>query len=226
MDILVQPDIEIWSIRLQEPVTTLTDALVGVVCLYAFWKLNKTKVKGKPIQYLKLYFIIMGVAMVLGGVLGHGFQYALGMYWKLPGWYLSMFAIMLIERSAIEHAGRWLNPTLHKALLWLNLVELAVIMVLSGYYLNFKFVEFHSVYGLLGIVFTFHLLAYRKSKEEGSKYVLYAIGVLFVAMMIFNFHVTIDKWFNHHDLAHVLMAISSLLLMKGGLHMAKATDRT
>ena len=99
---IFQPGIEIFGVLVQEPVTTFTDVLVALACFYAFWRLQKDRLVGKTIFYLKLYFIFMGVATLMGGILGHGFLYLFSEAWKIPGWFLSMFSIMLIERSSIE----------------------------------------------------------------------------------------------------------------------------
>ena len=51
----------------------------------------------------------MGIATIVGGVVGHAFLYATGMYGKIPGWYLSMAAVAFFERAAIRH-GRKILP--------------------------------------------------------------------------------------------------------------------
>lgn len=216
-----QPDIELLGIRLQEPVTTLTDLLVTVVCFYAYWKLNKTSQKGNTIYFIKLYFITMGFATLFGGLIGHGFQYAFGLEWKLVGWITSMLAVMFIERSAIEYTFNLIPTKWHNLLLRLNITELVIIMLFTIYTLNFKFVEFHAVYGFMVVVFSFHLYTYLKTKNIGSRFMLYGIAVLAGAMFVFNYPIAPHVWFNHNDLSHVLMAIASWLFFKGSLRFGE-----
>ncbi len=218
---IIQPDIELFGILVQEPVTTLTDVIVAIACFYAFWRLLKQGNKSKTILYLKLYFVLMGVATFLGGVLGHGFIYLLSPAWKIPGWFISMFAIMLIERSSIEYTKHIVKPILHKALLIINIIELALLMFLAARSLNFLYVEIHTVYGFLVVVFSCHLYVYSKTKDKGSKYFLYAIGILAIAMFIFNYPIVLHEWFNHHDFSHVFMTIGTLYLLKGALNLQK-----
>jgi hypothetical protein len=49
--------------------------------------------------------------------------------------------------------------------------------------------------------------------------------VLIVAAFVFNYPVVIHTWFNHRDLAHILMAIGTLGFLKGAqtLQQAQAT---
>ncbi|RMF20916.1 MAG: hypothetical protein D6765_16230, partial [Bacteroidetes bacterium] len=119
-----QPPIFLWGLRIDEPVTSLTDVLVGVVCLYAWWQLRKLDRPGLSQQYLRYYFLTMGIATILGGVLGHAFLYALSFAWKLPGWIISMISVSLVERACIAHAAPLLSKGTVRFLKTANIVEL------------------------------------------------------------------------------------------------------
>ncbi|PCJ79730.1 MAG: hypothetical protein COA57_15440 [Flavobacteriales bacterium] len=220
-----QPDMIIFGIRVMEPVTTVTDIMVATACFYAFWRLRKENLQGNTFLYLKWYFVTMGIATCIGGLIGHGFLYAFNEHWKLLGWFISMVSIMLIERSAIEHAKRLIHPTLGKVFLIINLIELLTLMTITAYTIHFRYVEFHTVYGFLVVVFSFHLFVYLKTKDIGSRYVLYTIAILSVAMFIFNYPVVVHEYFNHRDFAHVLMTISTLVFLHGALRLGKVPEK-
>lgn len=216
-----QPDIYIWGIRILEPVTTLTDLLVGAVCFYAYWRIQKEKLAGNTILYMKYYFLTMGFATCIGGLIGHGFLYAVNEHWKLLGWYISMVSIALLERSAIGHASRFVSSRYRKIFMAINILELLIFMTLTAYTLHFRFVQIHSIYGLLIVVFSFHLFTYIKSKDIGSKLMVQSVLILVVAAFIFNYPIVIHEWFNHRDFAHILMAIGSAMFLKGTLNYEK-----
>ncbi|MGH1437958.1 MAG: DUF6962 family protein [Lewinella sp.] len=218
MEELLQPDIYLLGIRIQEPVTTATDVLVALACFYAYWRLRNIKTKGNALHFLKLYFIVMAIAMLFGGLIGHGFLYLLSPEWKIPGWFISMFSVMLIERSSIEHSQRLLPPRLAKFFLAANIIELGILMIVAAYTLNFLFIQIHLAYGILAVIFPFHLYTYRKTGNKGSLFMLYGVGVLAIAAVIFNYPIVLSKWFNHHDFAHVLMIITTIFFMYGGLN--------
>lgn len=220
----IQPDIEFLGIRLQEPVTTLTDLLVTVVCFYAYWKLGKVGKLGRTIYFIRIYFLLMGFATFFGGLIGHGFQYVFGFNWRLLGWITSMLAVMFIERSAIEYTVNLIPRRIHRFLLWLNIIEMVAIMFLTIYYLNFHFVEFHAIWGFMIVVFSFYLFTFIKTKDVGSRWILYGIVILACAMFVFNFQVSPHLWFNHVDLSHVLMAIASILFLKGALKFGEPPE--
>lgn len=210
-----QPSIEILGIQINEPVTTATDLVVSAVCFYAYFKLGKISQKTYLHQYLKYYFLSMGLATAIGGIIGHGFFYLFTFYWKLPGWWTSMVAINLIERAVIEYARKWVQPKTARFFAILNIIELLTFMVLTFSTLNFFFVEVHSTYGLLLFVASFSTFIYIKTKSKGSK--LFLIAVLFAAIsaLFFMNEWSLHMWFNYLDISHTLMAISAFLFYKG-----------
>lgn len=225
MEALEQPSIHLWGIEIMEPVTSFTDLIVSAICFYAYWALAKRNLKSRAVMYMKWYFIFMGLATLLGGIMGHAFIYAFGFGWKLAGWYTSMIAVALIERSAIEYAQPLIKPRTGKLFLVINLIELITFMVITTITLNFSFVEIHSVYGLMVVVFSFHVFAYKKTRSRGSKLILYAVAAVIPAAVAFNYPISLYKWFNHNDLAHVIMAIASILMLRGALKLEERVRR-
>src|SRR5690606_15052511 len=109
-----------------------------------------------------LYFLLMGIATLIGGIIGHGFLYALSFYWKLPGWLLSMLAINFLERVMIRFSKPVLTSGGAKFFSWFNVAELVVFAALAFGTLDFLYVEIHSTYGLLVVVFGFCIFNLRR----------------------------------------------------------------
>ncbi len=211
MVIEAQPAIKVWGILIEEPVTTLTDLVVTAICFYAFFRLNKIPNKNKMHTYLKIYFLSMGTATAVGGLIGHGFFYVFdrNMIWKLPGWFTSMVSISMIERASIEYARKLVKPTTGKIFAWVNIIELLTFMAITFSTLNFFYVEAHSAYGLLVVVTSFNLFVYYKTRNKGSRYYLIAVGFSAISALIFMNEWGVSKWFNHYDISHIGMAISA-----------------
>ncbi len=222
----VKTSINIAGIRVDEPVTVLTDLLVAAVCFYAYYKLTKISGKQKLHYYLRYYFITMGIATFLGGVVGHGFLYALPYNqtlavspWKLPGWYVSMLSIALLERAVIERAKVLVSPKLGSFFSILNIVELLTFVTIVFITVNFFFVEVHSAYGLLVVTTSFSIFIYYKTKHKGSA--LFITGVAFsaVSALFFINHWGLHKWFNYFDISHTLMAVGAWFFYRGARYM-------
>ncbi|MBL4703740.1 MAG: hypothetical protein JKY54_04415 [Flavobacteriales bacterium] len=224
---LKNPSISFFGIQVDEPVTMMTDILVGVVCFYALYKLMQKKrkgtVKGDPtvFVFLKYFFLLMGISTVLGGFFGHGFNYALNIYWKLPYWGISMFSVALAERAVIVYSAGLTKPFYAKFFRWLNLIELAAFMVISFVTLDFIFVVIHSAYGLLVIVGIFHGYIYYKTRSQGSKLFLIGVFISLIGAVCFLTKFGFGHWFNHLDITHTLMAISGWFFYKGGAIMVE-----
>jgi len=213
----METSIEFFGIVMQSPVTVFTDLIVSSVCFYAFYRLNRIREAKKVIVFFKYYFLIMGFATMLGGILGHGFIHSIPFAWKLPGWVTSMLAIMLIERAAIEHTRQILKPKLIKALYLINIIELMIFMSLTFYFLDFFYVEFHSGYGLMFVVLSLQTFLYLKTKNEASKTILVAVAFAAIAALFFMTKIEMFKWFRYIDVSHVFMSISAYYFLQGAL---------
>ncbi len=220
-----QPSIFIVGIRVDEPVTVITDLLVSVMCFYAFVKLNHHKTNNKVHSYLKYYFLTMALATGIGGLLGHGFLYAFEKSiditlevspWKLPAWLISMFSIMLVERASIEYARPIINPKIGKFFSWLNILEFITFMTITFSTLNFFFVQVHAAYGLLIVVTSFNLYVFWKQRTKGSRIFLIAVAFAALSALVFMNKWGISIWFTHFDISHLLMTISAWFFYKGG----------
>ncbi len=217
----IQPDVVLLGLRVQEPITTITDLFVSAANFYGYYRIQKAGFTDNSRRFLKIYFLLMGFATALGGLLAHGFLYFFGDPWKIPGWFLSMIGIMFIERSSIEHSKNLVSQKTGSFFLKANLVELAIMMSLAAYTLDFRVVEFHSAYGVLGVVLAFHLYVFRRTRDIGSKWFLRGIVLLIIATFIFNYPIIIDQWFTHADFAHILMMIATFFFIQGGLQLGK-----
>lgn len=243
----IQPSIFIGNIRIDEPVTTLTDVMVSLVCFYAFFKLKGEGKKGRLYFYLRFYFLSMGIATAIGGLIGHGFLYVFQAEWKLseeylhfvskifgdkilheaanpwklPGWLTSMFSIALVERATIEHAKNHIKPSYGKLFSYLNLIELALFVALTFSTLNFFFVEIHSFYGVMLVVGGFNLFGYLKTRKKGNKLFLIAVAFTAISALFFMNEWSLNVWFNHLDFSHTFMAIAAFFFYKGACFMLR-----
>lgn len=211
------PSIDVFGLRVDEPITMLTDVLVTVICWYAYWKLGKMDRKGSVHLLLRQYFLTMGMATLLGGLIGHSFNYALSIYWKIPGWYVSMFSVAFLERASIFHATPLIKPRLALFFAWLNVIELLFFLVTSVATMNFYFVMGHAAYGILIVTGGFQGYAYLRTRHEGSR--LFLVGVFWatVGAVFFVNEWALSIWFNHMDIAHVLMGVACWYFYKGAI---------
>jgi hypothetical protein len=224
--VTAQPSIFINGLRLSEPVTTITDLIISAVCFYAFFRLTQLAERQKLHKYLKYYFLSTGIAIFVGGIIGHGLLYMFSSAWKLPGWLTSMLSVALIERASIEYARKFISPGWGKTLAWLNVLELLTFMALTFSSLNFLFVQIYATFGLLVVVSSLNIFIYSKTRDQGSKLFLIAVGYAVLAALVFMNKWSINMWFNSLDLSHVLLTISAIFFYKGSRIIMLSTRQT
>lgn len=218
--ILLEVDtiINIFGLKILEPVTTLTDLIVSLVCYISFSRLLKLNKQDLHFKLLNWFFLTMAIATTFGGLIGHGFLYLFSFGWKLPGWLTSMLSISLLERASIEYAKPLLKPSLRKIMDWANIIELLTFMALTFSTLNFRFVEIHSAFGLLVINTPLHIYVYWKTRNYASRTMLIAISFALFSALIFMNEISLHKWFNYLDLSHILMAIGAFFFYRAALN--------
>ena len=207
--------IEIAGITIMEPMATFTDLWVTIAGFTSFYLLSKRKeLKGRMYTMFKWHFLIMAIATLLGGLLGHAFFYAVNVYWKLPGWIISMISVSLMERAFIAHAVQQVSQKTRTLFKWANNIELLIFIGITIYTLDFRFVEVHSAFGFTFVALPLQIFMYLKTKDPGTKYFFIAVAVGLVDAVIFTFRISVHQWFNYLALAHLLMTIIVIFLYK------------
>jgi hypothetical protein len=212
---IIQPDIFLGEIRVAEPVTSLTALMISAICFYAWGRLQRTAPVHAVPFLIRMFFLLMGLATLVGGVIGHAFLYMFSLAWKIPGWVLSMVAIAALERAAIVHARPLMGPAWGRVFGIMNLVELATFMTLALATLNFHFVEVHAGYGLVVVVGLFEGYVYYRRRDPGSRLILLAIPVAAVAVAAHLAHFSVSVWFTYFDIGHVLMCVGAYMMLRG-----------
>ena len=210
--------VTIMNIRIDEPVTTLTDIIIAAVCFYGFFRL--IRISGKQILhlYLRYFFLFLGIGTFLGGVIGHGFLYLFSPGWRLPGWFASMVSIAIIQHASILIAGKFLSRLIIRVLTWQNIFALTFFMVLTGITQNFMLTVLYITYGLLIVVGSIQMILYIKSRSKGSLWFLVAVGTGLASGLVYVSKWSLSDWFNNMDLSHILLIIAVYFFYLGGRH--------
>ncbi|MCB1197908.1 MAG: hypothetical protein KDK51_06005 [Deltaproteobacteria bacterium] len=175
-----------------------------------------TKSKRTHAQNLTLiYLISMGISTAIGGIVGHGLIHYISFAWKLPGWIAGMISVATLERASIVHAKPWLHPKVSTFFSIFNIIELIFFIIASMVFLDFLFVEFHFLYGLLVIIAPFHAYVFFKNRHKSSLWLLASVALSLIAGLIFQMKISPHIWFNHNDLSHVVIGLAILCIYQG-----------
>jgi len=218
--LLAQPSIYPFGIRIDEPVTTLTDLIIATICLYAFFSLKKYETSHHVYFLIRGYFLCIGVSTLWGGLIGHGFLYAFTPQWKFPGWAISMIGINLIERVMVSYSRSFIRPVYARFFSRVNILELIIFAYLTFTTLSFSYVEIHTAYGLMIFVLGFSLYHYFKGNQSKMiRYFIWAVIAVIIAFFFFITKIGVGIWFNYMDISHVFLALSAWLFYIGARAM-------
>ena len=210
-----QPDIIVNGLRLGEPMIALTSMLVSMVCFYAWFRIGNVGTQDDTQKLSRIFFFLMGVSTMVGAIVGHLFLYRLPFVFKAPGWIMGMIAVSALEQASIVRARPLLGPNWGKGLSWLNMVELTLAMWFVTATLWFPGVEIHSAFGFLCIIAPLEIILLLKTRNAGSRYILYGILFLLAAVLFHIFKISIGIWFSYYDIAHLMMCGAFWLFMLG-----------
>jgi len=204
------------NIRIDEPVTTLTDIIVAAVCFYGFFRLIRISGKQNIHLYLRYFFLFLGAGTFLGGVIGHGFLYLLSPGWRLPGWLASMVSIAMIQQASILIAGEFATRFLIRFLTWMNFLVLSVFVILTSITQDFMITVLYMSWSLLIMVGGIHLMSFIKFRSKGSAWFLRAVATGLASGLVYVSGWNLSNWFNSMDLGHSLLIFAVYFFYLGG----------
>jgi hypothetical protein len=208
------PTIYIGDLRIDEPITALTNLIFVGVCFFAFINTKEQKHFIGPNLY-RWFFLSIGLSAVIASFIGHAFLYHFGFKAKIYGWEANIIGVAFAQTAAIYHTRPSIKESLFKILLIINYIQIGIALILTYIIHSFIVVEIHSAISLLLIVSVLEAIHYKNTKSALSKYILIGVGVTVLAVLVHVFKLVISVWFNHLDLSHIIMCGSIYCFYRG-----------
>jgi hypothetical protein len=208
------PDIYIGSLKIQEPITVLTDLIVVCVCVFAFIK-TKNKQSNKGVELYRWFFLTTGISTLVSAIIGHAFLYQWGFNAKIYGWVAGIISIAFGQFAALYHTREIIGEKKFTVLSWINAFEICLALVLVFVVFKFVVVEVHSAVGLILTVTLLEYINYQHTKSVLSKHMMMGVGIAVFAVLCHIFKLAISIWFNHMDLSHIIIALSVYTMYQG-----------
>jgi hypothetical protein len=214
-----QPSVELWNIRIDEPVTTLTDLILAGICFYAYFGIKRVKSTGRSTWYFKYYFLLLGLGAGIGGIFGHAFLYLFPPNWKLVSWIFTLIAVAFLVQAVLELARSLVKPWLTSVFAGLNLLALVIALFVTLWKQEFSPVKYYSIFGMVAIVGSLSIYIFRKTGESGVLKLPAAVGLGLVSALVFSYGWGVGPYFNHKDICHVILSLSVLIFYKGAIQI-------
>jgi ABC-type thiamin/hydroxymethylpyrimidine transport system permease subunit len=206
---------ELQDLRIDEPVTVLTNMILAAVCLYSFFRITKLEGGTKLRNYFRYYFLTFGLGAFFGGVLGHAFLYALSPPWKLVSWVLILTSVAILAQAMVVMARPWTRPPVARLVSWLNVSAFSLALFFTVRTLEFDPVQYYIAFGMVVLVGSLSYLVFRKTGSRGIVWIMAAVGTGIISALIFGMEWGTSPWFNHKDICHLIVSISVLLIFRG-----------
>ncbi len=222
---LQNPSIELFGVRVDEPVTMSTDIIVALIGIVGYLKLA-SKNNPKHVKLYSYFFLWMGFSTLIAGIMGHGFLYRFGVDGKMYGWVLGIIGTGFAQFAVVYHAKENLSKMFFSSLLFLCCVEVIAAMMVLFAVRTFVVVEIHAAFGLVGMVTILEAINYFKTRSQLSSNMIIGVGFTVVAIIIHSAKISISKWFNYLDISHVFLGIAVYIMIKGVLSEQKLNLKT
>ncbi len=217
---LQNPSIDLFGLRIDEPVTAGTDVIVALIGIWGYFKIAKQK-NLKHVSIYALFFLGTGVSTLIAGLVGHAFLYRFGYEAKMVGWVLGIVGTCFAQFAAVHHARQTLGEKTFKLLLNMCYLEVIVSMTILILKPSFLVVIVHTAIGLLLAVTVLESIHYSKTRSKLSLMMIYGVALAVCAIIVHTGKIAISKWFNHLDLSHVFLGLSLYVMIKGVLYEQK-----
>ncbi len=216
------PSIQVFSLRVDEPVTTITDFVISFIGFMAFFKTTGHG-NSKAINLYRYFFLFTSISTLVAGIIGHAFAYYFGFEFRMIGWVFGIIGVTFAQFAALFHAKNSISSSVFNWLKIFFVAELFIIAFVLATYRSFGIVEIQAGIGLVLIVAGLETFHYSKTKSELSSKIMMGVGLTVLAVVSHVGKLAISEWFNHMDLGHVLMSLA-LYTMYTGVQKEKITN--
>ncbi|MFT5156281.1 MAG: hypothetical protein ACI9NN_000314 [Bacteroidia bacterium] len=212
IDNILNPTVFLGDFEWREPVTTLTDFLVALVCWFAVYSFVKAPKNQRVRPYHTIfifYFLSFAIGMTSAAWFGHGLQAYVSPRFKIIGWCFGATGLMLLQQGSfylvegcVQRA--WMRSAIRAAFVvqWFTFLVLAIHPSTS----QFMVAQINSTLAIIGTILPMHLINYRTNNDARSRLVLGAIAFSLIPGVVYSQQLSFGRWCNYHDISHILMA--------------------
>lgn len=217
-NVIQDTTIYISSFPIHEPVTVLTDYIMAAQCLYYYLKLKEADFIDNSTKYWSYFFGLMAISAFSGGCSHAFFEVHLGVAYK-TFWFTmqatNIFSLYYLQQAMLHSAlansknQNWLNSVYR--------IQLIVALIAIFVFQNFLVVVINTSIALIPAVFIYFADA---KYNRSSLWIAYGIVILFITGVVNAIKLCFHAYFNHLDLAHVLIMINLWMMFTGARNKA------
>jgi len=190
----------------------LTNFLIFLVCIYYYRVLIKYKYKYP--KEIALFVLFMGISSCFGSA-GHTVQHQFGVVFFRTVLFISHAFNLASLYFCFSAAYTFFlfNKKPNKSVIGVSVAITLLMLTLATITGTFLFLKIPAAVVMVYFLII-HYSGYRKN-IMGTGIVVSGILVSFLSILIHSFRISINEWFNHKDMAHVIIAVSLIIICRG-----------
>ncbi len=208
--------IELFGLILSEPVTAFGNLLLAFTCYYAFKQIKNVSPTHGTVAW-SYFFVALGASTFIG-IFSHLLS-SYEMQWlKLFGWVFGGLTAYFAQTATMEQISKKKTGT---GMLLIK-VQLVLFFIALFWFQVFEVVLATTVLSLLTVLIL-QAYGYLSKLVLGGELIIFGFIISALTavgrLMKLSIH---PIWFNHHDVAHLLMILGCLVIMRGVMRAAKS----
>jgi len=229
MDEILNPTLFLGNFEFREPVTSLTDFFVAIIAFVGFLKFYTFKgTKSESFIYFKIYFLCFAIGLTSAAWLGHGLQAYVGPEFKRVGWVCAATGFLFFGLASLVEIKKLVGKAYYSILRFLFFGQYLVLvfLMLNPSTSSFIMAQLSTTISLIVFIFPIHIYNYLKTNTKGSLIIIFIVIYSILPGITYNKQISINRWFNYHDISHVLMAIFMASMIIGTSKLAMLKNST
>lgn len=199
---MIISEIEILGIIIREPGTFISDLLMGIVCLFFYFKL-KQKAQNKQQKFLSFFFLFLAISSSIAA-LAHGLVLYFGKTLHVLGWSFGASAVYYILTGSSDMIK---NQSLKVFYKWFNLIQLILLIFFLLISPDFTLVKISFAFSLLGILLPLYIIDSIKNYSIAHFYIFFGIAIACIPALFHTAQFEFGYIFNMNDLSHFMLMI-------------------
>ncbi|MDR2009283.1 MAG: hypothetical protein LBQ22_02225 [Bacteroidales bacterium] len=194
--------IEIWGILINEPGSFISDLIMGIACLFFYFRLLSKSVN-KQHKQLSYFFLFFALTSIIGAF-AHGFNYIFGMSLHILSWSCSGFAVYFLLAGS---SGLITNQWLKNAYNIFNIFQLSLLILLILIHPSFAIAKISMAFSLAGIILPLYIVDTIKNSYLTNLYIFFAIAIACIPAIFHTIEFEFGYIFNMNDLSHFTLIL-------------------
>ncbi len=202
--------IEIFSLKLLEPGTFISDLLLAFASYYFYTSIKKVAIT-KYHNQISYFFLFMGFSSFAGAFAHSLFLYT-GKSLHYVSWILTGISGFFIELGI----SSYINNDKKRSLFELFIkIKLLAFFIITSIFMDFVVVKINTAIGMLGMVSPILLFRMIKFEKKNNVYVLLGILLAIIPAFLHKTKFEFAGIFNMNDLSHFFLIICLFLVYFG-----------